>query len=392
MQIPPGRNKLLFLRCLNRANELKKTDPEKALEIIIEARIMGFSDPRILGIESQCLRYAGRIPEAIVVAEENCRLFNNDVSFGILSQILFEAKRIDGAIEAGEKSVELSGGSEISKSILKRAKERKLYIIELTQEANKFKKDDPEKALLIIEKVKTLEVDNIFVLGIKCECLLNLGRNEEALKEAQESARIQNNSISYALLALSFTANGKIMDAVEAAEKCCEFEINKKNLRLLFMTYSQAGLIEQLKDAAKKNSDKILPEDFMHLGHDLRKGKFYLEAIEILRYADQSDSRTDLCKAFCEINLGRFLEAMQTFEKSVAREVETRFKIRYASGILFLCQHLFELWAKIVPKAEAASIFLDKIDPSEIGDQQEADYKKALGIAKQNFPDLFSEK
>ena len=213
MKIAKNDNQSHFDRLLEKAKALKKTRKEgdltKALELIEQAEKLEVSHPRLLSIKAKCLKNLGRLEEALRVARKNYENYRTTINLSVLSKILSMLNRTSETIDATDKFCE-------SKQV------KKKETFDLIQKANSLKRSTPLEALSILEKSAIVDPFNIYASGIRCECLMSLKRNEAALEEARKGVEILSNDISYNLLAKSLIANGKYIEALEAAKKAVD--------------------------------------------------------------------------------------------------------------------------------------------------------------------------
>lgn len=116
------------------------------------------------------------------------------------------------------------------------------------RQADGLKKSHPERGLELVNEILRQDPNNPVALGIKTECLLNIGQPKEALRYALQNVKASGNEVSYGLLYLVYSHLRMFPEALEAAEKSATIapgsEISRRQLRRALLQYRLRRLVE----------------------------------------------------------------------------------------------------------------------------------------------------
>ncbi len=99
---------------LAEAIAIKETDPERAIEILLDLKSSSGKDPVVLGLLGTTLWRAGRPAEAVPILDETLTLNPSSLlAHGALFHSLWSLGRETEAMKALESAVELTGDDEL---------------------------------------------------------------------------------------------------------------------------------------------------------------------------------------------------------------------------------------------------------------------------------------
>jgi len=267
------------------------------------------------------------------------------------------------------------------------------------QRAGQLSSKDPQAALNIISKVETqLDEDNLYVTGIKANCLLALGQLEEAetyaqknlelnIRESKPAKRIVGSYIRLVRIQLRLDQYDQ---AYSLITKALALEQNAAVYALLAIVQMKREQYTRAEFAIRRamelndhfNNLRILSQ--IHFGQ-----KRYPKTLSVLNQLThrQHNIFSLMCKAKCHLRLKQFMAALNALQgaEQELRE-KSNLKIEICIGYVFAfagCKAKGkQLNDKLKQKISDAAVYLMSLDGTKIPDEYQQDYKKAIELIK----------
>jgi len=290
-------NRKLATDLLRQAKKIMASNPAKALAMLEKAIKL---DPEKIIAEvnrTKCLLRLNRLDQAEEFAKKLIDLRGNYNDCNLLIDVLLAQNKLDEAREFA-KNIEIP---------------IKTYarFTQLTHQARTISEKDPAKALTIIEIAESIRSNHHRSSRIKVECLIKLGKVDQAEKIAREIVESHNMAISFATLAKVLFAKGELDEAEHNARKSIELG-NRHYYSLLLADILKAkGEFKQAHDISTKIENERLATELSKIGTKLGKSNPE-KALTMLEKAIKLDPE----KIIAEVNRTKCLLRLNRLDKA----------------------------------------------------------------------------
>lgn len=179
---------------------------------------------------------------------------------------------------------------------------------ELTKEAGKLTRSDPQTAWHLIKEAESFDPDNSYVLGTKVRILLRLKRHDDAERVAVRFVQLHKDEFAYNHLAMALLANRNFDQADQAIKTSLQINPDSPIAR---------GLFEKIQ--AAKGDPIFRVKELNRLAYKLLKSSAR-KALEVIEEAEElcpQDQYTLSIKAKILCRLRRLEEATEVAQKNV---------------------------------------------------------------------------